>query len=162
VALFLLIELGAWATAGDAFWARPPGHRRGDRGGQAVVTVVGTLAGLVVVAMSVPSTGSSRRLPGQPIARWLAPDDVVPTILVATALAVVAWLVADLRRRILTARHRHRPAVGGGWLPATVAASATALAVWPSGRRRRRRGAAAVVIAALLVLSGRPGDAHSP
>ncbi len=159
--LFLLIELGAWATAGDDFWARPARVvAAAVEVLMAVVTTVGALAGLVVVAASDPTTTSSLTAArGSSIARWLAPDAVVPVILVATALAVVAWLVADLRRRT---PDRTPPGiallVGGGWLPATIAASATALAGLALATSSALVvGVAAVAIAALLVLSGRPG-----
>ena len=84
----------------------------------------------------------------------------MPAVLIAAALAVAGWLVADLRRRVPDRTPMGIALlVGGGWMPTTVAASAVGagrrgprdtLAPWRSGWWLWS-------IAGLLVLSGRPG-----
>ena len=65
--LFLLIELGAWATAGDTFWARPARVTAAVAEGlMGAATAVATLAGLIVVAAAHPSTGLTSAAPAAP------------------------------------------------------------------------------------------------
>ncbi len=146
-ALFLLLELVAWATAADPFWSGP--------------TKVGAIASEAVAAWAIgPLTlfglfrlGDHWR-EGSP-ATWSA------SLLLAGGLALIGWFVADVRRR----QADRTPLgiallVGSGWLPASLALAATSVAVVAAATGSAPLvGVTAVAMAAFLVVGGRPGGA---
>jgi hypothetical protein len=144
-AAFVLVELVAVGVAGDLFWGRPARVVSGAfEVLAATTTAVGGLVALHLVAD-----------------RWADETSLLvrPTILAAGGLALVAWFVADLRRR----EPDRAPLgiallVGAGWAPATVALGVTALVTVVLGLGSPIAvGVTAVAMAALLVVAGRDG-----
>jgi hypothetical protein len=144
-ALFAALEAVAVAVADDEFWGRPA------RIGAAIAEVLAAIA--LVVAGVVVLHGRSQH--------WNAAAAVGShgAILLAGALGLIGWFLADLGRR----ETDHTPMgiallVGSGWAPATVAMAATVMVTVAAGVANPiALGVAAVFVAALLVVGGRPG-----
>ena len=144
-AVFTLIELVALGVAGDPFWGHPA---RAAAGAVEALAAAATAVGGVVALHLVAE-------------RWSDETSLIvrPAFLVAGVLALVAWYVADLRRR----EDDHGPLgvallVGAGWAPATVAMAVTALVTTALGLGAPVAvGVTAVAMAALLVAGGRDG-----
>ncbi len=146
-ALFLLLELAAWATTTDPFWSRPT--RLGAIATEVLAGwAIGPLALVALARLSVHWTSATP-------APWSG------ALLVAGGLSLAGWFVADVRRRQVD----HTPLgiallVGSGWLPTSLALAATSVAVVGAATASAPLvGVTAVVVAAFLVLGGRPGGA---
>jgi hypothetical protein len=146
-AIFLGAEVVAWALVKDPFWGRPA---------RALAVTTEAVAAWALGPLSL--TGLVRLADHW---RHTTPAPWWTTLGVAGGLALVAWFVADLRRR----EPDRTPLgiallVGSGWLPATLALAATATAtVAAATASAPLTGLAAVMVAGLVVLSGRPGGA---
>ncbi len=144
-ALFALVELAALGVADDPFWGRPARVVAGAV--EVLAAAITTVGGLVAVHVLAD--------------RWADETGLLtrPAILAAGGLALVAWFVADLRRREPDAAPLGIALlVGAGWAPATVALAVTALVSVAAGLGSPLAvGITAVAMAALLVVAGRDG-----
>jgi hypothetical protein len=155
--LFAAVELAALSFGDDPFWGGPL-HLVGDF----VEVVVAAATAMAVAAVAndrirswVARTAWSTRAPLAQVGPWL----VHPAALVAGAVAVGAWLLADLRRREADRMPMGLALLtGAGWAPATVMLALTPVVAVAAGiTPLAATGATAVVAAAFLVLSGRDG-----